>query len=204
MVTKDPFSDIAMYYSALVDRYGHDTRACDYHNPASQIRKFEVLAEVIGPTDRRILDVGCGFADFWPFLRSRWPDLVYEGIDLSPRMIAEARRNHPDVALRVANVLDLEETDEYDLVFANGIFYLLGDEAPALMSQIVQKLFALSRRATAFNTLSTWTPDPEPGEFYADPVETLQMCSELTHDVVLRHDYHPRDFTMYLYRRTDV
>ena len=40
----------------------------------------------------------------------------------------------------------------------------------------------------------------EPGEFYADPVQTLSWCHTLSPFVVLRHDYHSRDFTVYVYK----
>ena len=68
------------------------------------------------------------------------------------------------------------------------------------MRDLVARMFALCREAVAFNSLSTWAPDPEPSEFYADPAETLAFCRTLTTRVTLRHDYHTRDFTVYLYR----
>jgi hypothetical protein len=54
--------------------------------------------------------------------------------------------------------------------------------------------------ALAFNSLSNWANDQEANEFYADPVQVLNFCRELTPWVVLRHDYHPRDFTVYMYK----
>ena len=59
---------------------------------------------------------------------------------------------------------------------------------------------ACAERALAFNSLSTWAPDPEPGEFYADPLETLASAARSRGRLVLRHDYHRRDFTIYAYR----
>jgi hypothetical protein len=115
-------------------------------------------------------------------------------------MIAEAQRLHPNLALSCANVLDLPETPSYDVVNANGIFYLLGDNAPNLMREIVRKMFSLCAKAVAFSTISSWASVHEAGEFYADPLETLAFCKTLSPYVVLRHDYLPHDFTIYLYR----
>ena len=36
------------------------------------------------------------------------------------------------------------------------------------------------------------------GEFYTDPLQTLAFCRTLTPWVTLRHDYHSRDFTIYM------
>ena len=57
-----------------------------------------------------------------------------------------------------------------------------------------------ARRGAALNMLSTWSPVQEPAQYYADPAVVLDFCGTLTSRVVLRHDYLPHDFTVYLYR----
>jgi cyclopropane fatty-acyl-phospholipid synthase-like methyltransferase len=196
----DPFARIADYYDGLVRKYGHDPRACDYGRAESQQVKFRVLSEVMSLGNSTLLDVGCGFADFASFLRSRFKGLRYSGIDLCAAMISEAQRNHPDLDLRVANLADVSLNRTFDVVTANGIFYLLGEQAWPTMQSMIERMFALATKAVAFNSLSAWSNDQEAGEFYADPLQTVQFCREMTPWVVLRHDYHPRDFTVYLYK----
>ena len=146
-----------------------------------------------------MLDVGCGFADWADWLQDNVGEVSYTGIDLTPAMIAQARELHPDTDLRVANLLDDDVEGSFDLVSANGIFYLLGPEAGPLMERMVTKMFELCSVAVAFTTLSSWGP-ADPGEFTADPLETVAFCRTLTPWVTLRHDYHHRDFAIYLYR----
>jgi SAM-dependent methyltransferase len=190
---------IARYYDDLVARYGPDTRACDYGDPRSQEAKFRVLSEV-GPLDgRSVLDVGCGQADFAGYLTERARDLTYTGIDISPRMIEVASERHPGLDLRLSDVLG-EDPGRFDLVTANGIFYLLGDGAEEAMQALVARMYEVCNWAVAFNSLSGWATDQETGEFHADPLRTVAFCRTLTPRVVLRHDYHTRDFTIYMYR----
>jgi SAM-dependent methyltransferase len=196
----DPFARIADYYDGLVRKYGHDPRACDYGRAESQQIKFRVLSEVLPLANSSVLDVGCGFADFATFLEERHAGVRYSGIDLCSAMVNEAQRNHPNLDLRVANVSDASFTRTFDVVTANGIFYLLGDQAWPMIQQIVERMYALATRAVAFNSLSAWATDQEAGEFYADPLRLVDFCRRLTPWVVLRHDYHPRDFTVYLYK----
>ena len=196
----DPFVRIADYYDGLVRKYGHDPRACDYGRVESQKIKFQVLSEVLPLANLSLLDVGCGFADFATFLTGRFPGLQYSGIDLSSAMVKEAQRNHPELDLRVANISDAALKRTFDVVTANGIFYLLGDEAWPMMQRMVERMYALATTAVAFNSLSAWATDQEAGEFYADPLQVVDFCRRLTPRVVLRHDYHPRDFTVYLYK----
>ena len=65
-------------------------------------------------------------------------------------------------------------------------------------------MFSHCEQAVAFNCLSGLSQDKEPGEFPADPAETLAFCQTLTPWVVLRHDYFSHDFTVYLYRDGQV
>ena len=196
----DPFARIAGYYEGLIRKYGHDPRACDYGRVESQQVKFRVLSEVMPLGKSRLLDVGCGFADFATFLEGRFPGLRYSGIDLCSAMIVEAQRNHPDLDLRVANISDASFDRTFDVVTANGIFYLLGEQAWPMMRQMIERMYDLATSAVAFNSLSVWARDQEAGEFYADPLQVVSFCRQLTPRVVLRHDYHPRDFTIYLYK----
>jgi len=196
----DRFERIAGYYDGLVRKYGHEPRACDYGRAESQNIKFRVLSEVLPLANLSLLDVGCGFADFAAFLHQRFSGLRYSGIDLCISMVREAQRDHPGLDLRVANILDAAFDRTFDVVTANGIFYLLGDQAWPMMQQMIERMYALATTAVAFNSLSAWAPEQEAGEFYADPLQVVDFCRRLTPWVVLRHDYHPRDFTVYLYK----
>jgi SAM-dependent methyltransferase len=194
------FGRIADYYDRLVNKYGHDPRAADYGRASSQAAKFKVLAEALPLNGASVLDVGCGFADFADFILALHRDVEYHGIDVSPRMVEEARKLHPGVDIRNENLTSVKGESKYDLVVANGIFYLLGEDAWGAMQQLIKRMFILARRAVAFNTLSTWATVQEPGEFYACPEKTLEFCRTLTPRIVLRHDYLRHDFTIYLYR----
>jgi SAM-dependent methyltransferase len=196
----DPFTRIPDHYRRLITEYGHDPRACDWGGPEAQRVRYRVLADVADLDGCRVLDVGCGFADWAAFLEREVGTVDYSGVEITTSMAAEAKRLRPDLRVRVANFLDDDVGGDFDVVAANGIFYLLGEDAPRLMRMIIAKMFGMARVAVAFTTLSAWARDPAPGEFYADPLETLDYCRSLTPWVTLRHDYHPRDFAVYMYR----
>jgi len=193
------FKKISIYYDQLVNQYGHSPQACDYGNPLSQQTKFRTLSEVMDLTGKTVHDVGCGMGDFADYLTGRFRDVTYSGIDISPKMVETARQAHPSLNIRLGNIIK-DDVGRFDVITANGIFYLLGTEAPALMKKIVARMYTMSLQAVAFNSLSSWAQDKKEGEFYADPLETTEFCRKLTPWVVLRHDYHHRDFTVYLYR----
>jgi len=195
-----PFPAIAEFYNRRVGEFGHDPRACDYGRAESQRRKFRALSTALDYTGRRVLDVGCGFADYADHLAEHHTEVRYAGVDLSSSMIERAGTAHPGLELRVGNLLEEPADELHDIVSANGIFYLLGAEAPLLMQRLVRAMYARCREAVIFNSLSTWATAQEPGEFYADPLATVAWCRELSPWVTLHHDYLPHDFTIVIRR----
>lgn len=191
---------IAGYYDHLVDLYGHDPRACDASSAAGLEIRYGVLSQVCDLNGLSVLEVGCGFGDLGVYLRARNPGVRYSGIDLSARMIEEARRCHPDLEFRCGNVLDLGNEERFDVVLAQGIFYLLRDEAGARTQALISKMFSLATKASAFCAISAWAPRKSVDEYYVEPAEVLSWGRTLTPRLTLRHDYLPNDVALYLYR----
>ena len=192
---------IAAYYDRLVEQYGHDPRAVDASSRESLDVRYAVLSELADMSGKSVLEVGCGFGDLGAFIRERYERVSYRGIDLSPRMVEEGRRVHPGLQLEVADILGLAGAEAYDFVVAQGIFYLLREDPEERMRQIVKRMFALASEAIAFTAISAWAAERNPHEFYVDPSAALELGHSLTRAVVLRHDYHPGDLALYLYKR---
>jgi SAM-dependent methyltransferase len=90
--------------------------------PAYALKFFDELAHK--PKDREMLDrfaeevrgkgpvcdLGCGPGEVARYLRDRGLTEIF-GLDLSPGMLAEARRLNPDIPFRQGNMLALEDRD---------------------------------------------------------------------------------------------
>lgn len=189
---------IAAYYDKLVDRYGHDPRAVDASSQESLNLRYKVLSEVCNLDGKSVLEVGCGFGDLGAYLLERF-NCHYQGIDVSGRMIEEGRRVHPNLRLHQRDVF--EQREGADVVLAQGIFYLLGEEPEAKARAILKRMFWLCRGAVAFTAISSWSESHKDGEFYMDPGWAAGISHAVANKkMVLRHDYHPGDLAMYLYR----
>jgi len=196
-MTSSDRAKISGYYSNLIATYGMDPRACDYGRAQSQQIKFQVLSQRIKP-GQRVLDVGCGFANYADFLESRGLGITYTGIDICPDMIQRARQARPGLELEVASPFDID--GQWDVVSANGIFYLLQEAPWETMRRLIGRMFELAGVCCVFNSLSTWAPETRDGEFQANPEEVLAYCQSLTPYVELDHAYMPHDFCMTLRR----
>jgi cyclopropane fatty-acyl-phospholipid synthase-like methyltransferase len=203
-MSNNVFNKISTYYDKLIATHGHDPKSCDYGQSVSQIAKFNVLSSCIDYSGKSVLDIGCGFADYYDFLSAKYQHVNYHGVDISASMISQAKELHPKLHLEVRNVFENAPENKYDVVTANGIFYLLGENAWPLMCEFIKKMYDMSERVVAFNSLSTWTSDKESGEFYADPEKVLTFCRTISPWIAIRHDYHFRDFSVFIYRNKNL
>jgi len=194
---------IVAFYEERLARHGDDVRSVGWRRAEKQRLRFAVLADVGGLHGASLLDVGCGLGDLYAFLREAGIQADYTGCDLSSRMIEAARAKHPEARFLTGDVLSPDfpaPHQTFDFVLASGIFALpVGDETA--YRRIVARLFALCRRAAAFNMISTHVDYREAYLHYSDPGEMLTFCRrEVTPWVALRHDYLPYEFTVYLSR----
>jgi SAM-dependent methyltransferase len=195
---------IAEYYDALVERFGEDPRSVDASSTEALEVRYRALDEVAPLGGKHILEAGCGFGGLGAYLRAHHEGIRYLGIDLSSRMIRLGQELHPELELREGNLLELEGEDVFDVVLAQGIFYLLGEGAEAKMHELIERMFRLAREAVAFSAISTWGAANDSTEYRVDPARVLEFVQGLTAWVVLRHDYHPGDVTLYLYKRAST
>jgi ubiquinone/menaquinone biosynthesis C-methylase UbiE len=189
------------FYANLVRKHGLAPQALDWGSRQSQELRFQVLTGIANLSGASVLDVGCGLADLLAYLQTQGVDVQYKGIDLNAEGIVLARQRFPQHTFEVGNLLEERLAEaSFDYVFASGIFYLRQVQPVPFLDAMVRAMFGLCRRGVAFNTLSTRAACREAGEFYADPHKVLDLCWQLTPRVVLRHDYLPHDFTVYLYK----
>jgi len=189
------------HYVPLVAKYGDSFQSVDWGSIQGQQKRFRVLLEAMDFNNARILDVGCGVGHLVDYLKEHNYDGHYLGIDLVREMTETAARRHPAWDFRFETNINNAEDFSPDIVVASGLFTFADED---MLKDVVQKLFAVTRNAVAFNSLSLWGGGMEPNEYNADPVRVLEFCRSLTERVVLRHDYLPHDFTIYLYKNDSV
>jgi SAM-dependent methyltransferase len=192
-------------YDALLAMHGQSFRALDWGTRESQVRRFKVLAEIGLKSGDYVLDVGCGLADFYQWLEENEPGVNYSGIDITPAMASRAKERFPGVCIENLAISDLNLLpDSYDYLVASGIFFYRKKNPKSYLEKTVSQMFLAARKGIAFNTLSNWAKNKTAGEFYASPEAVLDFCRKLSPFVVLRHDYHVGDFTVYVYKSNHI
>jgi ubiquinone/menaquinone biosynthesis C-methylase UbiE len=187
-------------YDSLLKNHNLCYQSLNWGSKESQEKRFQVLTEIGIKQGDTVLDVGCGLADYYSWLTLNFGTVGYQGIDITPSMVEACKKKYPRIDFSIGTVFNVPvEPSSIDYVVASGIFYLRKENPQYYLEKTIAKMFSIAKKGIAFNSLSTWTQKQELSEFYADPLLVVKFCQSLSNKVVLRHDYHPGDFTIYLY-----
>jgi trans-aconitate methyltransferase len=91
------------------------------------------LLQILEPRNgERILDVGCGTGQLTAAITRSGAEVV--GLDYSPDMLANARKNFPDLTFVVGDAARFEFPEHFDAVFSNAALHWVKDAAGAARS----------------------------------------------------------------------
>ena len=197
--TMENINNISLY-TKLIEKHGINIKSLNWGSEVSQKLRFNILSKVGLLEGHSVLDVGCGLGDLYAWLQYQGIKCRYSGIDITPKMVVSARERFPGINFFIQDVFN-QIPEKHDYILMSGVFAYQNIHS---FKEMITILFQCANEAIAFNLLSSLSPDKDSGEFYADPAEILKFCQTLTSWVVLRHDYHPRDFTIYMYKKSPL
>jgi SAM-dependent methyltransferase len=182
-VTADIHADVRNYYAAKVLRYGATPLGVDWTcAPTQQLRFVQLLKLIPRGMDFSVNDIGCGYGALVGFLhrRRRGVAIDYLGIDLSPEMIAHARRHNRRPSASFETGCTAPRVADYCL--ASGIFNVRLQHSQAAWTRFVQSTLEdianASRLGFAVNFLGhAPSASAGPRELYrTDPLAWAGYC----------------------------
>ena len=194
--------DMREQYESQFAKYGHDVRSLLWGGVKNrQSLRFKILAEIDILDGASVLDVGCGFGDMYDFLKSKYRNIHYTGLDIVPDFIQIASKVHLNADFRVLDILNGPINEKWDYIFVSGLFNrrLASGENKAFTEAMIYRMFELANKGVAADFLSTYVDFELPDAFHVDPASMFQFCKTLSKRVSLRHDYMPYEFAIYVY-----
>jgi trans-aconitate methyltransferase len=185
-------------YNKSLETYGYDPRSLQVKD--RQELRYRILSEIGNLSDCSILDVGCGFGDFGEFLVKRGMKVRYTGFDINPNLVRVGRQAHPNARLEVRDIETDKMDERFDWVFESGIFNNKISDNEAWVKNMLRKMFELCDKGVAANFMSSYVDFKMDYSHHASPEEIFSYCKTLSRRVLLRHDYMPFEFAVYVYK----
>lgn len=204
------YRELVTHYEACLERHGDTHLGVDWPNATDARTRYQVMLDVIrrGPGERvTLLDFGCGAAHLYEFmLEGGYEQIVYSGLDLSPRFVELSRRKFPDCRFYNLDVLE-PRTDlpQFDYVVMNGVFTerqsLSIAEMFEFIGRVLRNVFVSARRGMAFNVMSIHVDWERDDLMHASLDRMAELVVQhLSRNFVIRQDYGLYEYTMYVYR----
>jgi SAM-dependent methyltransferase len=184
-------ADLLNRYSKRFERHGVDLRTLNVGNPEQYARQHAVHAGV-GPLDRMtILDVGCGLANFYDYLRARGFNIRYIGYDVMEPFVAANQTRFPDATFRVAHISRDGIVDRCDYVVMCQVFnnkYRDADNV-AVLEAAMRRAFLAADKGVSVDMLSSYVSWMTDDLLYYSPEQVFAFAKSLTPYVTLLHGY---------------
>lgn len=197
-------------YTTRFAKHGIDPKTLGWGSREDQITRFAAATRYLDFSGKSVLDIGCGFSDFYEFLiKEGIKTKEYRGIDITEKLIVASRKRYAENKYEVRNILlDNYDTEAADIVVLFGLLnFKLEMDNLSYTRQMIAASWKITREALIVDFLSTHLTKDYPQEdfvYYHNPKELLDICFGLSNNIVLVHDYPPipqKEFLVILKKR---
>jgi len=184
-------------YSKYIEKYSKNQPECVGWLDGSEnvlIRNQKIYEAGIGDNDS-VLDIGCGVAHLYEFLKMGGWNGKYLGIDPNKKAIDMIDEN---INTMHGTIEDLPDFMKYDWVIASGVFNLGLTEN--LTFSIIHNMISHANKGIIFNMLQAPYPDSKYEAYYPDYIKNKLLKYE-NDRIEIIEDYMGDDaeFTVYFY-----
>ncbi|MEA1916015.1 MAG: class I SAM-dependent methyltransferase [Campylobacterota bacterium] len=187
-----PRTDNTHFYSCAIKKHGVSPKALHWNSFYSQHVRFYAIASLLPQNllDFSIVDAGCGFGDFYIFLKNeKLIPKKYIGLEILPNMAKIASKNCNQKII-ICDILN-DNLPKSDFYVCSGAMNIL---TPDETLKFITKCYEASKKGFIFNLLE----GVDDGGIYntfniEEIVKTLkQICENIT----VKNDYLDDDFTI--------
>ena len=188
-------------YSKYIEKYSKNQPECVGWLDGSKnvlIRNQKIYEAGIGDNDS-VLDIGCGVAHLYEFLKMGGWNGKYLGIDPNKKAIDLIDE---DINAMHGTIDGLPDFMKYDWVIASGVFNLGLTEN--LTFSIIHNMISHANKGIIFNMLQAPYPDSKYEAYYPDYVKNKLLKYE-NDRIEIIEDYMGDDaeFTVYFYKENE-
>lgn len=194
------------YYQAGYKRYGRSVEALGWLKGKQNLR-FRNLSRHIDKQDFTVLDFGCGLGDLYVFLKKRYKQFRYLGVDLVGEFISDNNvffQSEDALFKKIECYTDIVE--DFDYVILSGVFNFLYDQSmlvhQATVFEIIEHLYNKSSVAFSTDFLSPYVDYKQQNAYHQDISSLLKHLPQKYKCFELNHSYMPFEFSITIYKET--
>lgn len=198
------------YYNHNKDLFGEGDPRILWKQEELQIERFERQLSLFDYNNKVILDVGCGYGDFYLYLlRKKIKPKLYVGVDLVHSHCKLAKERLPKNSIIIEGDFLESSLPNVDIAVSSGALNVYFDSWKETALLFLDKMWLLSREAIAFNLRSSYglTGNYETKSKQIEDMDPSFWCKyahEKTNKYGLYHDYVKYDYTIAMWKTKDT
>ena len=187
-------------YSERIKLENFSFEALRSGTPERREIRFKNLLDIGIKSGDKILDLGCGYGDFYSFLKSKNLTVDYTGYDINPDFIKESKKRNPKINFKVVDVIN-DNYPNFDWIVSTSCFNLILKEQNNydFVKELFQSTFSHANKGVAIDFLTDYVEFKNELGFYYSPEKIFGIAKEITKCVTLKHDYHLFEFCIYMF-----
>ncbi len=194
---------IVLRYSERFNEFGYSPKTLGWDKGKQGLR-FDVLTSGVDLKNKSVLDIGCGFGDLNKVLKIKFDKYKYTGIDVVDCLIQQGDGifSSSNIKLICGDFLNYNFEEKFDYAIASGIFnFKLSDmDNYSYIESVIVKALNICSIGIAFDFLSDKVDYQYEHTFHSSPEEILRIAYKYSRKVILRNDYMPFEFAIYIYK----
>ena len=190
-------------YTSRYKEFGYSPKSLGWLK-GKQDRRFEILTSQYSLENKSVLDIGCGFGDLNKHLANTVSAYEYTGIDLCEVLIAKGRElfTSSHVNFLCGDFLAHNFERKFDWALASGIFnHVLNENNNYdFVYSVMKKCHETVSGGFSLDFIHDRVDYKDEHLFYANPETILSYAYSLSRRVVLRSDYMPFEFSIFVFK----
>lgn len=193
---------IAARYRERLIEHGPGIQALASGTIERRNTRFGVLSSAGDMQGARVLDVGCGLADFYAWLVELGIQVDYTGYDISAELVDLSSKRFPEASFEVRDVQTQGIPERFDFIVSSQTFNnrLNHEDNFLLMKDVLRTCYDACDCAVVVDMMTAYVDFQEDRLYYYQPEDVFRYAKSLTKRVLLRHDYPAFEFAIFLYR----
>lgn len=184
-------------------QFGYSPETLDRKGGKSEVY-YEVLTSQYDFTNKKVLDIGCGFGELNLYITNRVGEgaYTYKGIDVSESVLDEAKKHFSGTSISFVHgeFLDYPFTEEFDYgILAGALNYPVKGDNYEYVYEMMKKALSLCKDGIAFDFLSDRVDYRYEHAFYYNPMKILEIAYGFSRRVMLRNDYFPFEYSVFVW-----
>lgn len=189
----------------LIEKHGF-SKDILYATKNKQNLRYKVLTDIGVKKGSSVLDFGCGLGDFYLYCKNKFKNIKYIGVDINDCLIQECKRRYPNMDARYVNIAEQSIDENVDFVINSGAFNypFISKRNYEFIEFALKELFKITKIGIASDFFSSYVDYRNEKLFYSDPVIIFNIAKSISKRVVIRYDYFPFEFCVYIFKNDSV